>query len=328
MQVKKYTNLVKFISLMIILTAKGYAACSYSSDTTGVSNWNFNVGTANMSGFNTNSVFFNQTKSLDSIGQHTSATCGPTGTRYNNPVIMSGAIDPYAGDSHIYSVGLDGIGIRVHFTVDSANYPTILAPGTLSVTSFNPYLGTGRGNIQVELIKTKDLPEQGVFSYSVPGFYSLSANGSSLLIGNLLVTGTVLSPSCEITSPNTMNINLGDYTTAEFTSVGHTTQSVPVNIAVNCNANTKLNTTITADADPSQAGTVKIISGTGAASGVGVQLTDNNSTPLKLNEKFLVASLPSDGAYTINWQARYIQTASAVTTGNANASVTVAMTYE
>ncbi|WP_336222372.1 fimbrial protein [Citrobacter amalonaticus] len=311
-----------------MLMAKAYGACSYSSDTTGVSNWNFNLGTATMSGYSSGAVFYNQTKALDSLGQHTSATCGPAGTRYNNPVIMSGSIDPYAGDSHIYSVGLDGIGIRVHFTFDSANYPTILAPGTLSVTSAGTYMGTGRGNIQVELIKTKDLPEQGAFSYSVPGFFSLSANGSSILFGNLLVTGTILSPSCEITSPTSMNIILGDYTTAEFTSVGHTTTSVPMNIALNCNANTKVNAIINADAETSQSGTVKITAGTGAASGVGIQLVDNNDVPLQLNQKFLVASLPSSGAYTINWKAHYIQTSSAVTTGNANAPVTITLMYE
>lgn len=60
-------------------------------------------------------------------------------------------------------------------------------------------MGTGRGNVQVELINTKDLPEQGTFLYSVPGFFYLSANGSSILFGNLLVTGTILSPSREIT---------------------------------------------------------------------------------------------------------------------------------
>lgn len=54
-----------------------------------------------------------------------------------------------------------------------------------------------------------------------------------------------------------MNIALGDYTTAEFTAVGHTTTSVPVNIALNSNANTRVNATINADAETSQAGTVK-----------------------------------------------------------------------
>ncbi|MCK7228270.1 hypothetical protein L8P27_10505 [Enterobacter asburiae] len=61
---------------------------------------------------------------------------------------------------------------------------------------------------------------------------------------------------------------------------------------------------------------------------MGIQMVDNNGVPLQLNQKFLVGSLPSGGAYFINWKAHYIQTYSAVTTENANAPVTVAMTYE
>ncbi|WP_336222383.1 hypothetical protein [Citrobacter amalonaticus] len=57
-------------------------------------------------------------------------------------------------------------------------------------------------------------------------------------------------------------------------------------------------------------------------------MMDKSGVALQLNQKFLVGSPPSDNAYPANWNAHYIPIFSAVTTGNANAPVTVAMTYE
>ena len=121
---------------------------------------------------------------------------------------------------------------------------------------------------------------------------------------------------------------MGNYLTTEFTGVGHTTTSQPVPIQLNCDAGARINAVVTAMADTSttQQGAIKLTSG--GATGVAVQLLDKNGVGVKFGQKFVVDTVTSAGTYDFGWTARYLQTQSAVTTGNADASATVALTYE
>lgn len=82
------------------------------------------------------------------------------------------------------------------------------------------------------------------------------------------------------------------------------------------------------DTDTSQQGAIKITAGASSASGIAVQLLDKSNQGVMLNQKFVVGTTTANGQYDFGWTARYIQTKSAVTTGDANASTTLALTYE
>ncbi|WP_410529539.1 fimbrial protein (plasmid) [Serratia sp. AXJ-M] len=143
----------------------------------------------------------------------------------------------------------------------------------------------------------------------------------------IMATGSITIAACSVVTP-TVNVPLGSFFVNDFTAVGHTTTSQPVPISLNCNGGARINATITADAETSQQGTLKLTAGAGMATNVGVQILDKNGTPVALNQKFVVDTTTADGLYDFGWTARYIQTGSSVTTGPANASATMALTYE
>lgn len=75
------------------------------------------------------------------------------------------------------------------------------------------------------------------------------------------------------------------------------------------------------------------LSNTGGASGVGVQITDDDdgSTPVGLQEKRSFGGLynPNKGGdVSIGWKARYIQTESNVKGGEADAQATITLSYQ
>lgn len=75
---------------------------------------------------------------------------------------------------------------------------------------------------------------------------------------------------------------------------------------------------------------VALVGGTDAATGVGLQLLDGSGNPFPLNTAETMTSYNggTGGSYTIPMRARYYQTAATVTAGQANASMTLFMTYQ
>ena len=67
-----------------------------------------------------------------------------------------------------------------------------------------------------------------------------------------------------------------------------------------------------------------------AATGVGVQVQNRNgnSVILGANQSSGLTLRPNEGSYTIPLRARYLQTASKVTPGPANASATFTIIYQ
>ncbi|EPO1784646.1 fimbrial protein [Cronobacter turicensis] len=102
------------------------------------------------------------------------------------------------------------------------------------------------------------------------------------------------------------------------------------NLGLDCDANANINVSLSGTQNPDVSDTsVLALTGQGSeevAGGVGVQLL-YNSTPLKLNERILLKT-SSGGQETFPLVARYYQTKSTVTTGKANASATLDLTYQ
>lgn len=165
---------------------------------------------------------------------------------------------------------------------------------------------------QVGTLRTEYQPPTGSYWYTVP----ISYGGTNVVIA-----------SCSVDTPN-VNVPLGEHLTTEFTKVGYTTATKDVPVSLDCNAGTRVNVVVqaTADTTTTQQGAIKLNSG--GATGIAVQLMDKNSTGVKLNQKFLVDTVASEGQYNFNWTAHYLQTSPTVTTGDANTLVTLALSYE
>lgn len=228
--------------------------------------------------------------------------------------------------NHVYQTELAGIGLRI-----KENNIYFDNPG-LAENDGPTYYNSGfydKYGFIVELVKTANTVQGGKLTngrvaanVSIYGPGNPPASALNLYMGN----ATIVAPSCTVSTP-TVNVNLGTWDTDDLPSIGAKTSNVAVPLQLNCGSNVQVNATIAATADTSQQGTMKISSGSGAASGVGIQMVDSYGSPLKLNSQF-VASSSSNGMITLPWYAHYIRTGSAVTPGSANAVATVTLNYQ
>ncbi|UBX50601.1 fimbrial protein [Providencia alcalifaciens] len=131
------------------------------------------------------------------------------------------------------------------------------------------------------------------------------------------------------TKSNNYTIPLGDRYDTQFKNIGDVSPSVSIPITLSCAAGTNIKTTVTSSAGYVDTATGKIkLSGTGAATGIGIQLLDRNNSPIRLNTKNSLQNNVASGDYIFNWKARYVKIADKVTPGTANSTATVNIRYE
>lgn len=139
----------------------------------------------------------------------------------------------------------------------------------------------------------------------------------------------VTTLACSINAKN-ISVPLGDVLATKFTGVGATPVSKGFNVGLNCDANAKVNVSLsgTANADIANSDILALTNaGTaGVADGLGVQILYNGS-PLKRDTNLLLKT-SAGGVETFPFAARYYQTKSAVKPGKANATATLNLTYQ
>ncbi|MBB1201746.1 hypothetical protein EGM70_15775 [Enterobacteriaceae bacterium 89] len=147
-----------------------------------------------------------------------------------------------------------------------------------------------------------------------------------------LIGSQITQVACSITAPNLI-FPIGDIPAASFgSSVGTTPSGAQntQNLGLNCDAGANINISLQGTQNPDVSTTsVLALTGQGntdVAKGVGVQLLYNGS-PLVLNNR-IVLKRSAGGQETFPITARYYQTKTAVTTGKANASATLDLTYQ
>ncbi|ELQ6148850.1 fimbrial protein [Cronobacter turicensis] len=228
-----------------------------------------------------------------------------------------------SGTPAVFKTNIPGIGIKIEVS-NRGGVPQMYGP-----FSANDY---GQGSYwKFNLIKlSPGAVNGGSLTNGQVGHHYLTT-GVNVAVINLYST-TIVPVLCSITTPNLI-FPIGDVLASKFgTSVGTIPSGAQntQNLGLNCDANANINVTLsgTQNADVSDT-SVLALTGQGSsdvASGVGVQLLYNNS-PLKLNNR-IVLKKSSGGQETFPLVARYYQTKSTVTTGKANASATLDLTYQ
>ena len=145
---------------------------------------------------------------------------------------------------------------------------------------------------------------------------------------NVVNGGFITTSGCTVTTKS-LSGPLGSFKRSEFSGVGSTTQTNTFNILVDCSESTNINMTLNATADSSSApGVIAIDSTAGVttAKGVGIQLLRSNK-PVVIGSSFYIGTTNVTGASRIEMAARYYQTKSTVTAGQANATATFTLTY-
>lgn len=253
---------------------------------------------------------------------------------------------PVAGYTDVYATSMAGVGVRYNFALNSGSlsFCAIQFDDHISNSS-RQYVchlpqNTSQGfslGASLQFIKLSDNLSSGVITSipTVTASYSLNNQAGSWDLnaiwsgsGNLVLT--VLA--CSINTPNLV-FPIGDVPVASFGSqigfIVNDPQSTKT-LGLNCGVGTNINVSLQGTQNPDVSTTsVLALTGQGnadVAAGVGVQLVYND-VPLELNNR-IVLKQSTGGQETFPITARYYQTKTSVSTGKANASATLDLTYQ
>lgn len=230
---------------------------------------------------------------------------------YNNPV---------SGFQNVYKTNIDGIGIRAQISSSSGSsyLNWILSKDYSSAQAIND-----GSEMKFELVKIGNVTSAGRLT---EGLLVESFWDNKTPQAYYMQNSTIVVPSCSANS-STLNVNLGQHNTADLTGIGSKTADTPVNVSFSCpSSGVGITASIQAEADTTQPGTMKL-AGSTSASGIGIQITDGNGSPLQLNTTFTVTSDANTGTYNPGWVAHYIQTGEKISSGSANSTAIVTFNY-
>lgn len=166
----------------------------------------------------------------------------------------------------------------------------------------------------------------GIACTSVPVFAATSGDGQ------INFTGEIIDSACTVVNgqSNPLDVTLGKIAKTAFTGSGSTAATTRFDIQLKDCPETITSAAITFGGTPdtNNADVLALTTGTGAASGVGVQLLDSSSAPLSLYTASAEYTLTSGTATNdLQFGARYIQTGASVVAGQANAVSTFTVVY-
>ena len=249
---------------------------------------------------------------------------------------VSAIIGTYNGRT-TFSTNIPGVGVQIGgvFPITSnkssgSSNSGWISNGASSWTAFSiSNIGWGQEfyihySPSIRLIKTSNNVTGGALSGLIAKANAIADQGSAYL--SLYLSGSVVNASCSL-QMSTINVPLGTWDTSYFSN-NQTTSSVDIPLQFNCpSSGVRVNATISANAFSPTQGIVNINTGSGTASGVGVQILNASGSGLPLNNSFAVGT-STQGTYNPGWKARYYKINATVTPGDANAMVTVSFNYQ
>jgi len=248
-----------------------------------------------------------------------------------------------ANGRRVFNTGLPGVGISLgYYEKNTAGPATYMGTTWLAADMFTASWSTNPGENDtysfqpiIQFWKTGPITS-GSVSGQLAAFVAWEAQyrggATAPDIPVYAGTGSITQVACAITTPNLV-FPIGEVLASSFGSTVGTTPSgaqMTQNLGLNCDSGANINATLTGIQNPDLSDdSVLALSGQGSegvASGVGVQLLYNGS-PLRLNRN-MVLKQTSGGQESLPITARYYQTQTSVSTGTANTSATLILTYQ
>lgn len=230
--------------------------------------------------------------------------------------------------SHVYSTNIQGVGFKI---MDSGGNYFENPAGGVNWGASNVGVNWGR-RYTVELVKTGPIISGAIASGLIAKAWGDGDSSSDPYLSLFMGNAVIKQVACSITTPSLI-FPLGNVLASTFgTTVGTTPSAAQntQNLGLNCEAGANINVTFSGTQNPDVATTsVLALTGQGnsdVANGVGVQILYNNA-PLVLEQR-IVLKQSTGGMESFPLTARYYQTKSTVTTGKANASATLNLTYQ
>ncbi|EFR2060708.1 type 1 fimbrial protein subunit FimA [Salmonella enterica] len=157
----------------------------------------------------------------------------------------------------------------------------------------------------------------------------------SVSSGTIHFEGKLVNAACAVSTKSAdQTVTLGQYRTASFTAIGDTTAQVPFTIVLNdCDPKVAATAAVafSGQADNTNNNLLAVSSADNSttATGVGIEILDNTSSPLKPDgATFSAKQALIEGTNTLRFTARYKTTVADTTPGQANADATFIMKYE
>lgn len=223
----------------------------------------------------------------------------------------------------IYNTNIPGIGIRMTDTWRNVIVPS--GPRTLTINQ-----SAGSTPFLIELIKTST-GGVGAGMLSTGTLINMKSDTSNYIFAELDLIGSnqIIPVACSITTPN-ITVPLDDVLASDLTAMGMTAKPRAFNVGLNCDAGARINAKLTGvqNSDSSTTGVLQLTGAGNAnvATGVGIQILYNNA-PVVLNNN-VVLKTSAGGQETFPFTAQYYQTKTTATTGSANATATLEITYQ
>lgn len=197
-------------------------------------------------------------------------------------------------------------------------------------------------NVPYQIVKTSNSMSASTSLKSYVNAFDVgslvSGKDVSFNFTNIKTGITVKDQTCSVAGDTNLPVPLGSYTTNPSSGlgsgIGQTSATTAFNIQLNCEAllSGSFDVMMQLDGDASgglsDLGVVALNSAS-TASGVGVQILNENQQPIALATPFNIATYPlSSALITVPLYARYYQTAAKINPGTANAVATYTLSYQ
>ncbi|HEI8868024.1 TPA: fimbrial protein [Serratia odorifera] len=239
-----------------------------------------------------------------------------------------------ASGASLFSTNVPGISYSVEATIGTRTYAISSPDNTrnlywIPASTYVATLNNGPIGFGVGIYKTGPTGTDVVAAKQIGAGIAKVDSAWQTEHGVFISSFKVTTLACALNTKN-ISVPLGDVLATKFTGVGATPVSKGFNVGLNCDANAKVNVSLSgsANADITNSDILALTNaGTaGVADGLGVQILYNGS-PLKRDTNLLLKT-SAGGVETFPFAARYYQTKSAVKPGKANATATLNLTYQ
>lgn len=149
--------------------------------------------------------------------------------------------------------------------------------------------------------------------------------------GKVNFTGTIITQGCEVTTDTkNQDVDLGKVAVTSFPSAGATAGSKDFSLKLENCPTTITAATVRFDGIqvPGNNAILALTDGANVATGVGIQIADNQNKVINLHQDSSAYPLVSTGVNTLKFVARYVSTSDTVTAGPANAVSNFTIVYQ
>jgi type 1 fimbria pilin len=259
------------------------------------------------------------------------------------------------GYSDIYSTNIPGLGIRWWATWRGPNFPsgktmpiTVPAENNAGALGWTLLTGTYTQDVWVELVKIGNI-SNGMLSPSAINAYLQFQCAPSCTAATISVAGSttvVVGPSCTVAN-SAISVPMGAVPILRFTGLRSTSVPQRFDITLDCKGgapNSKLHphVTLTDANDIGNRSTILSLNkatagGKPVATGIGIQILKDgvplaygpdSSAPGNTNQWSAGTIAQGVSQFKISLTASYVQTAAAVTLGQANGRATFTLNYQ